>query len=157
MSLNSMKSESGIRVIEVTMERMEVFVGRQGVVTGQPSRTASETDLNVGRRNPPTHSWVKWDGDDDSTLVFLPNLELMAAAQPRPAPTPKPLGREALATINGIRLDHAESTTLRVAVSDFVMMLSDPERMAALGGIGPEYMRVAQVLENILIYGKRHV
>lgn len=43
------------------------------------------------------------------------------------------------------------------AVSDFVMMLSDPERMAALGGIGPEYMRVAQVLENILIYGKRHV
>lgn len=44
-------------------------------------------------------------------------------------------------TINGHALTIAQAMAVRVAVSNFLLELSDPENLEALGPIGPEYQR----------------
>lgn len=56
---------------------------------------------------------------------------------------------EADVTINGTKLNFAQSMTLRVALNDFLMTLSDPEYAEALGKIAEGYQ--ARALEILRV------
>ncbi len=65
--------------------------------------------------------------------------------------TPRP---EADVVINGVRLTHGQSMTLRVAVSSFIMNLSeDPYMVKNLGEIRLGYIARGREVEKLMIEG----
>ncbi len=54
--------------------------------------------------------------------------------------------REPTITINGVSLTTAQAMTVRVALQNFAMELSDPEFKEAVGEIGPLYLaRIGEI------------
>jgi hypothetical protein len=77
-----------------------------------------------------------------------------------PATESSPTHREADIVINGVRLTFAQSMSVRVAVSSFLMELASDERdpdlggqtrMEALGPIGPLYQARLSEVQDIII------
>lgn len=54
-------------------------------------------------------------------------------------------------TINGRQLTDAQASTMRVAIANFLVELSDPKFMLALGEIGPLYRARAGEVQALMV------
>jgi len=61
------------------------------------------------------------------------------------------MNREPEIIINGVRLTEAQAMAVRVAVASFRVGLTDPERMADLGRIGPIYDARLREVELVMV------
>lgn len=59
--------------------------------------------------------------------------------------------READIVINGVTLTHAQSMSVRVAVTGMLIELADPEHMDNLGQIGPLYRARLVEVQDLII------
>lgn len=59
--------------------------------------------------------------------------------------------REPTIFVNSVLLTNAQAIAMRVAVTGMRIDLSDPERMAALGEIGPAYDARLSEVESLMV------
>jgi hypothetical protein len=59
--------------------------------------------------------------------------------------------KEATIVINGVTLNDAQSMSVRVAVTNFLWDLHDPEHRKALGKIGDSYQARLHEVEQIIV------
>jgi len=62
--------------------------------------------------------------------------------------------KEATIIINGVLLNEAQSSALRVAVASFLTELAVPDHMAALGEIGPLYQARLSEVQDLIFKGE---
>jgi hypothetical protein len=67
-----------------------------------------------------------------------------------------PIRPEADVTINGIKLTHGQSMTLRVALSSFLMnMIEDPYTIKHLGSVRQGYIARGREVEQLMVGGQQ--
>lgn len=57
---------------------------------------------------------------------------------------------EAYIVINGVPLNEAQSSTVRVAVASWLMELAEPKEMELLGPIGPIYQKRLVEIQKLI-------